>query len=331
MADASHTREYDDEVVNVTNRVSHLSLPEDEPLVRSLTPNRRADIAMALASSPDKTIGAVEESIVEESLEHDFWLARWRGIQVLRESCGKDDERAVLLLIERTKDPMIEVVVAALQTLGELCTRGNELVTPSILPLLGHGTWNVRHATVECLEKVACLADEGVFPSVLHLVGDDDAQTRLAAMKSMHVLGAPKDPRIVAAGVRGLEDPVEENREAAVALLKQFSHRGESDVVKGLDRMCMHDASQALRHLAASSLGHWAAHALEQSTSSMLVRQLGSQDREIGRSAVVGMLTRLRSKDASVRGTALRSLTEGLSTREATRLSMAARGGGAVQ
>jgi len=279
-------------------------------------------MAMTHSQSPDKTMTALQESLVEDSLNHDFWLARWRAIQVLRESSEKNDQRAVLLLIEKTQDNMIEVVVSALEALGEICTRGNELVTMSILNLLGHKAWQVRHATICCLEKVAPAADQDVYPAVLSLLEDSDASTRLAALSATLVLGAPKDPSIVTAAVKALKDDVEENREAAVGLLKQFAHRGDPSVVEGLEHMCMHDASPRLRLLAGSSLGHWASNLEAESTSAMLVRQLESKDREIGRAAVVGMLTRLRSKDGAQRAKALRSLTQGLSPKQATQLSL---------
>ena len=62
-------------------------------------------------------------------------------MQVLREVSPKNDERAVSLLIERTRDVMLEVVVGALDSLQEICERGHRVcrvVVDNVLPLLEH-------------------------------------------------------------------------------------------------------------------------------------------------------------------------------------------------
>lgn len=121
----------EDDGLGVTKRISVISFPQDEEVVRSLSPTQRAEMAMT---------GQVSENLYT-NLEHDFWLARWRAVQVLREVSPKNDERAVSLLIERTRDVMLEVVVGALDSLKEICERGHRVcrvVVENVLPLLEH-------------------------------------------------------------------------------------------------------------------------------------------------------------------------------------------------
>ena len=121
----------EEEAQSVTKRISVISFPQDEEVVRSLSPTQRAEMAMT---------GQVSENL-HTNLEHSFWLARWRAVQVLREVSPKNDERAVSLLIERTRDVMLEVVVGALDSLQEICERGHRVcrvVVDNVLPLLEH-------------------------------------------------------------------------------------------------------------------------------------------------------------------------------------------------
>lgn len=74
--------------------------------------------------------------------------------------------------------------------------------------------------------------------------------------------------------------------------------------------MCLNDDSEALRALAASALSNWASKPDDSSTCSLLVRlTTQSRDNEVRRTTLLGMLTRLRSGDPTVRQTALNSLT----------------------
>ena len=77
----------DDLDLLVTKRISVVSFPEEEAIVRSLSPTQRADIAAS------GHISFEIERNVDQSLEHDFWLARWRAVQVLRENSPHDDRR----------------------------------------------------------------------------------------------------------------------------------------------------------------------------------------------------------------------------------------------
>lgn len=73
----------------------------------------------------------------------------------------------------------------------------------------------------------------------------------------------------------------------------------------------MDDSRESLRALAASSLSHWASGPEDSGTSSLLVRlTTQSKDSNVRRTALMGMLARLKSRDQNVRRTALRSLTD---------------------
>lgn len=96
-------------------------LSPNDDIMRSLTPRKRAAAVLRMARDAGKAQEALDA--VRDGLYHHHWLARWRAIQVLRDTVPRGDRDALRELVRLCRDPTPEVRVAAPEALEKVPTR----------------------------------------------------------------------------------------------------------------------------------------------------------------------------------------------------------------
>jgi HEAT repeat protein len=96
-------------------------LSPNDCTMRALSPRKRTAAVLQMARDAGKAQEALDA--VRDGLYHHHWLARWRAIQVLRDTVPRGDVDAVRELVRLCRDPTPEVRVAAPEALEKVPAR----------------------------------------------------------------------------------------------------------------------------------------------------------------------------------------------------------------
>ena len=146
-------------------------------------------------------------------------MLKW-GPSVLRAKAAASlgapkNPMAIRPLVEALRDKSPAVRVAAARSLGEI---GAAEARDPIVAVLGDAQWQVRQTAVEALGQIG---GAETVATLIDVLADADVEVRIAAVASLEKLASPQS--VSALFARGLDDPIEEVRTAALAAVARFA------------------------------------------------------------------------------------------------------------
>jgi hypothetical protein len=153
------------------------SLSDPHPSVQ----HAAIDALAEMGSSGEQTVSGLIEIMQYESNS----VLRQAAADGLRAVGNSDDPSVIPVLIEATKDPVIDVQIAALYALS-IYTGNEDVVSAMIEAMEDPETW-VRYAAVRALAHIQADA-ERIVPVLIEALSDEDPAIRVAALVSLQDL-----------------------------------------------------------------------------------------------------------------------------------------------
>jgi HEAT repeat protein len=175
------------------------ALEPDDGTMRALTPRKRASAGLHLSD----TNAQMALHAVYNGLYHHNWLARWRAIQVLRDTSTKGDEAAIDELLRLCRDDAPEVRCAAAEALEKVVeTRGIRKVIDQLSCLCSDEFDCVRTAAVHAICRLGKLRCPETTELLVMQLQDTCADVRNYAVQGLSRLAEVGD-EVATAGLVG--------------------------------------------------------------------------------------------------------------------------------
>jgi len=230
------------------NILSVLVLVSSDALTAGLDAEKASWMEADKALEIIAQLGARGVPSVTPLLQNDLWSIRQSAVNTLGEIGTKGDQAVIDAVSTYIEDEDWGVRLAVLKALGKLSKKNDGQACASVIPLLSDPQWVVRCQALAVLASISRVGDDDVVLAVLALLEqrqDTDSDVKRAAIEALGKLAKKGDMRAITTLRGHLDDQRWHVRKAAVLALKQLAQA--DGYVRALLRPCLKDENEDVR------------------------------------------------------------------------------------